>query len=161
MKQKRQQIGEHSPEKDWAERLRDHLADYEASVPDDLWEKIEARLPKDVVAPKKARIVPLWAKWTVAAVFMGAVIGTGILLWPNEQESVTAPIALTEKTPVSIKLEHVGASKPAETIEKEIEAPASVAEEIPMESENRAEKMPLETISSEEQADEPILPIEP
>ena len=43
MKQKRQQIGEHSPEMDWAERLRDHLADYEAPVPDDLSEVL--RLP--------------------------------------------------------------------------------------------------------------------
>lgn len=162
MKQKRQQIGEHSPEMDWAERLRDHLADYEAPVPDDLWEKIEASLPKDVVAPKKkARIVPLWAKWTAAAVFMGAVIGTGISLWPNEQESVTAPIASIEKAPVSIKSENSGAYKPAGTIEKEIKVPAFVVEKIPMESENKAEEMPSETFSSEKQADVPIQPIEP
>ena len=76
MKQDRQQTGKHGPEKDWAQRLRDHLADYEAPVPDDLWEKIEARLPKKVVSPtptskKKARIVPLWARWAaVAAVFV-------------------------------------------------------------------------------------------
>ena len=51
MKQKRQQTGGHSPEEDWAQRLRDHLADYEVPVPDDLWEKIEARLPKEVISP--------------------------------------------------------------------------------------------------------------
>ena len=85
MKQERQQTGKHSPEKDWAERLRDHLAGYEAPVPDDLWEKIEARLPKEMVSQttpkknekKKAKIVALWARWAaVAAVFVG-----GLDLW--------------------------------------------------------------------------------
>ena len=85
MKQERQQTGKRSPEKDWAERLRDHLAGYEAPVPDDLWEKIEARLPKEMVSPmpkkeekkEKARIVTLWARWAaVAAVFVG-----GLVLW--------------------------------------------------------------------------------
>ena len=83
MKKERQQTGsKHSPEKDWAERLRDHLAGYEAPVPDDLWEKIEARLPKEMVSPKpkkeekkKARIVTLWARWAaVAAVFVGGLM---------------------------------------------------------------------------------------
>jgi type VI protein secretion system component VasF len=90
MKQKRQQTGGHSPEEDWAQRLRDHLAGYEAPVPDDLWEKIEARLPKEMVSPmptkkkKKARIVPLWARWAaVAAVFVGGMILWNVALDPR------------------------------------------------------------------------------
>ena len=84
MKQKRQQTGGYSPEEDWAQRLRDHLAGYEVPVPDDLWEKIEARLPKEVVSPTpkvEARIVPLWVRWAaVAAVFVGGLV----ILWNVE-----------------------------------------------------------------------------
>ena len=95
MKQKRQQTGGHSPEEDWAQRLRDHLAGYEAPVPDDLWEKIEARLPKEVevVSPtppkkKEARIVPLWARWAaVAAVFVGGLM----ILWNENRYEADQP----------------------------------------------------------------------
>ena len=65
-------------QEDWTQRLRDRLADYEEPVPEDLWAKIEARLPQKIEARKKARIIPLWAKWAaVAAVFVGAVM----VLW--------------------------------------------------------------------------------
>ena len=98
MKQKRQQTGGHSPEEDWAQRLRDHLAGYEAPVPDDLWEKIEARLPKEVLSPtpkKEARIVPLWARWAaVAAVFVGGLM----ILWnenSHEADQTAAVLPLS------------------------------------------------------------------
>ena len=53
-------------EEEWIKRLRDHLADYEAPVPDDLWERIEARLPQELVVQKpKARRMPLWARWSL------------------------------------------------------------------------------------------------
>ena len=98
MKQKRQQTGGHSPEEDWAQRLRDHLAGYEVPVPDDLWEKIEARLPKEVVSPtpkKEARIVPLWARWAaVAAVFVGGLV----VLWnenSHEADQTAAVLPLS------------------------------------------------------------------
>jgi hypothetical protein len=179
MKQKRQQTGGHSPEEDWAQRLRDHLADYEVPVPDDLWEKIEARLPKEVVSPtpkKEARIVPLWARWAaVAAVFVGTIVGTGIVLWPSEQESITAPMASAEKAPAAMKSEGSERSEDseksecseyseeAEGIGLKAKAPALLAEERPMESEKKAEEKSLELISSEkesaEKPNEPILPI--
>ena len=90
---------------EWTKRLRDHLADYEAPVPDDLWAKIEARLPQDPVAEKpKARTIPLWVRWTAAAAFVGMLVGTTALLWPSQEETTTAPMASAtediQKTPM-------------------------------------------------------------
>ena len=85
-------------EEEWIKRLRDHLADYEAPVPDDLWERIEARLPKELVAEKpKARRIPLWVRWTAAAAIVGVLIGTTALLWPSHEEAPTAPMASATK----------------------------------------------------------------
>ena len=91
-------------EEEWIKRVRDHLADYEAPVPDDLWDKIEARLPKELIAEKpKARRVPLWVRWTAAAAFVGVLIGTTALLWPSHEETPTAPMAsVTKKALVRI-----------------------------------------------------------
>ena len=85
-------------EEEWIKRLHDHLADFEAPVPDDLWEKIEARLPKELVAEKpKARKVPLWVRLTAAAALIGLLVGTTVLLWPKHEETPTAPMASATK----------------------------------------------------------------
>ena len=85
-------------EEEWIKRLSDHLADFEAPVPDDLWDKIEARLPKELVAEKpKARMVPLWVRWTAAAALVGLLVGTTAVLWPKHEETPTAPMASATK----------------------------------------------------------------
>ena len=85
-------------EEEGIKRLSDHLADFEAPVPDDLWDKIEARLPKELVAEKpKARMVPLWMRWTAAAALVGLLVGTTVLLWPKHEETPTAPMASATK----------------------------------------------------------------
>ena len=85
-------------EEEWIKRLHDHLADFEAPVPDDLWDKIEACLPKELVAEKpKARTVPLWVRWTAAAALVGILVGTTVLLWPKHEETPTAPMASATK----------------------------------------------------------------
>lgn len=85
-------------EEEWIKRLHDHLADFEAPVPDDLWDKIEARLPKELVAEKpKARTVPLWVRWTAAAALVGILVATTVLLWPKHAETPTAPMAAATK----------------------------------------------------------------
>ena len=169
MKQERHQTDKHSREDQWTQRLRDHLADIEAPVPDDLWEKIEARLPKEVASPtpkKEARIVPLWARWAAAAVIVGGLV----ILWNvksgmwNENsllssKSETTKKTSAEKTPALMKSEKSEESESSESIEQGVKAPALLAEEMPMESEKKVEETPLVPISSEEKPNEPILPV--
>ena len=169
MKQERHQTDKHSREDQWTQRLRDHLADIEAPVPDDLWEKIEARLPKEVASPtpkKEARIVPLWARWAAAAVIVGGLV----ILWNvksgmwNENsllssKSETTKKTSAEKTPALMKSKRSEESESSESIEQGVKAPALLAEEMPMESEKKVEETPLVPISSEEKPNEPILPV--
>ena len=160
MKQERHQTDKHSREDQWTQRLRDHLADIEAPVPDDLWEKIEARLPKEVASPapkKEARIVPLWARWAAAAVIVGGLV----ILWNvksgiwNENsllssKSETTKKTSAEKTPALMKSKRSEESESSESIEQGVKAPTLLAEEMPMESEKKVEETPLVPVSSEE-----------
>ena len=169
MKQERHQTDKHSREDQWTQRLRNHLADIEAPVPDDLWEKIEARLPKEVASPtpkKEARIVPLWARWAAAAVIVGGLV----ILWNvksgiwNENsllssKSETTKKTSAEKTPALMKSKKSEESESSESIEQSVKVPTLLAEEMPMESEKKVEETPLVPISSEEKPNEPILPV--
>ena len=157
MKQKRQQTGGHSPEEDWAQRLRDHLAGYEAPVPDDLWEKIEARLPKEVLSPtpkKEARIVPLWARWAaVAAVFVGVLM----ILWNEnryEADQTAAVLPLSRGSQRGSEQAHSQAKRKAEH-----EADQTTPNPSYSGGEGCAAKEPIS--SGEKSAEEPKEPKEP
>lgn len=140
-------------QEEWTQRLRDHLADYEVPVPDDLWEKIEARLPKEPVARKKVRTIPLRVRWAAAAVFAGAIVGTSVVLWPSSEESATALVASTQKAPDTTQ-EAPRQEEPEPlppSIEKE-PAPALMAIQTPMKSEETAIPEPVETTQEETKA---------
>lgn len=114
-------------EEEWIKRLHDHLADFEAPVPDDLWDKIEARLPKELVAEKpKARTVPLWVRWTAAAALVGILVATTVLLWPKHEETPTAPMASATKEGYKTPMESTKTNK-SESVSPVI---AKVAESV-------------------------------
>ena len=171
MKQKRQQTGGHSPEEDWAQRLRDHLAGYEAPVPDDLWEKIEARLPKEVLSPtpkKEARIVPLWARWAAAAAFVGGLM----ILWNEnryEADQTAAVLPLSRGSQRGSEQAHSQAERKAK-FEAEHEADQTTpnpsysggegcAAKEPISSEEKSTEVPKEPKEPTSPEGKPILPI--
>ena len=64
---------------DWTNDLRSKLSDYQAPLPEGLWEDIEASLPQAL--PGGHRTLIPWRKWTVAAAIAVALMGGGAYLW--------------------------------------------------------------------------------
>ena len=60
-------------EKDWTERLREQMADYEAPVPDGLWAGIDQQL----ATQRKAATTSLWRRWAAAAAVAVLAISGG------------------------------------------------------------------------------------
>ena len=70
-------------DKDWIKQLHSKMDGHQEPVPDDLWQDIEKQL-QEHEAP--SRPMPAWRRYAAAAVIL-AVIGTGCLLWLNNDDT--------------------------------------------------------------------------
>lgn len=69
-------------EKQWIEDLRKRFGDRRASVPDGLWDDIESAMAEagadagdnSTTGKRRARIVPLWGRWSAAAAVCAALV---------------------------------------------------------------------------------------
>lgn len=111
-------------ENDWTKQLYDKLADYEEPAPADLWADIEARLNKEPAKPQSARRIPLWAKWTVVASFIGLLFGSAYLMLRKDGEMPQVkgdPVEIA-KSDIPMKSE-----KKDPILESEEEAPEKIS----------------------------------
>jgi len=106
-------------QEDWTQQLRDKLADYEESVPDDLWAGIEARLIEESGKRQSARTIPLWGRWAVAASLVGLLFGGGYLLWTNDSQSASIADASVETTKRKIPMKSEN-NDPSQTNKDEV-----------------------------------------
>ena len=66
-------------QQDWTRKLRDRMADYEADIPEKLWERIEMSLPQQPVASHR----PIIWRWVGVAAMVALLMGAGWWLWPD------------------------------------------------------------------------------
>jgi hypothetical protein len=94
-------------QEEWAERLNNHLKDYQQEPTRDLWEGIEASLDKQ--ARGHAHLIAM-RRWLIAAAIIGIMFGGTYLLWHHEaptqpQLAVVKPshhAEQTDKTPEAL-----------------------------------------------------------
>lgn len=79
---------------DWIKQLQSKMDGHQEPVPDDLWQDIEKRLTQQEAT---SRPMPAWRRYAAAAAVTLAVIGTGCLLWLNNDDTTVNPpvIAMT------------------------------------------------------------------
>ena len=138
---------------DWTNDLRSKLSDYQAPLPEGLWEDIEASLPQAL--PSGHRTLIPWRKWTVAAAIAVALMGGGAYLWhqygmdtPNDNTTLASAHNLERNNPdVS----------PIETIEEE---PILIQDEIAT-THNVPTTNPTIPIKPSTKPIKPIMPNEP
>ena len=105
---------------EWAERLNNHLKDYQQEPTRNLWAGIEASLDKQAQGP--VRLIAM-RRWLIAAAIMGIMFGGTYLLWHNE--APTQP-QLAEVKP-SHKVEQTDTDKTPEALTAQTEEPRAIA----------------------------------
>lgn len=107
-------------QEEWAERLNNHLKDYQQEPTRDLWAGIEASLDKQAQGP--VRLIAM-RRWLIAAAIIGIMFGGTYLLWHHE--APTQP-QLAEVTP-SHKVEQTDTDKAPEALTAQAEEPRAIA----------------------------------
>lgn len=106
------------------ELFHDHLADASASVPDDMWERIQ-----NAREPKRRR--PPFPTWWMLGLFL--LVGTGAIMYQAQSETAAPTIghfpAVVEPIPTTIVLPQTVVNYPSAPLE--MEATIAVATELP------------------------------
>ena len=131
---------------DWTNDLRSKLSDYQAPLPEGLWEDIEASLPQAL--PSGHRSLIPWKKWTAAAAIAVALMGGGAYLW--HQYGVDTPNDNTTLASADKLVRQESSIPQNETIIEEPKAPITRP--------NASTTSPSVSTTS---PIEPIMPIEP
>ena len=131
---------------DWTNDLRSKLSDYQAPLPEGLWEDIEASLPQAL--PSGHRTLIPWKKWTAAAAIAVALMGGGAYLW--HQHGVDTPNDNTTLASADKLVRQESSIPQSEAIIEEPKAPIT-RPNASTTSPNASTTSPIE----------PIMPIEP
>ena len=145
---------------DWTNDLRSKLSDYQAPLPEGLWEDIEASLPQAL--PGGHRTLIPWRKWTVAAAIAVALMGGGAYLWhqygmdtPNDNTTLASAHNMERNNPdVSL----------IETIEEEpilIQDGTATTQNVPTTKPTNPIKPSTNPIKPSTNPIKPIMPNEP
>ena len=134
---------------DWIKQLQSMMERHKESVPDDLWQDIEARLPEQQ-APH--RPLPAWRRYAAAAAAALAVIGTGGLLWYSSDSTETAMpeqpgLALTEEQDATEPIVEDNVESKAASDKKSVQSSSSsaLAHHATSSAHNQSADRPTET----------------
>ena len=138
---------------DWTNDLRSKLSDYQAPLPEGLWEDIEASLPQAL--PSGHRTLIPWKKGTAAAAIAVALMGGGAYLW--HQHGVDTPNDNTTLASADKLVRQESSIPQSEAIIEEPKAPIT-RPNASTTSPNASTTSPNASTTS---PIEPIMPIEP
>jgi hypothetical protein len=112
---------------EWIKQLQDRMADYEAPVPEDLWEKIETSLADSKQRRPSSLLIPL-RRWAVAAVVVALLGGAGFLAF--HQDSNTVMQEKLAKVEEQASNESSGETKGTEAVEAAVTESQEMAEKV-------------------------------
>ena len=138
---------------DWIKDLKSKMSDYQAPVPETLWDDIEASLPQAMPGGRHALMRP-WRKWSVAAAIALALLGGGAYLWQQYGVGSPSSMAIAEEQALSpvdneqlnvvedVADSHLAASAVAEASDNDSRMPTDAATVISRQSSTSSSAIP-------------------